>query len=1064
MKKNFIKPFTRTAVKLSVISTLIIAMTAEVQASPVCNVESDSHHVGFANKYKAIPISGTVRDAKGQAIPGASVVIKGTTTGVSTDVNGYYKISVPDQNAVLVFSSLGFTPVEQVVGNKTAYDIILQENGKNLDEVIVVAFGTAKRSTNPAAVSTVKGDILNESPTANITQSLGGNVAGIISRSNGGAPGADNNQIYVRGIGTNSAANNPLIVIDGIARNNGNINQIDPDEIESVTVLKDAAAVAPYGIGGANGVILITTKRGKTGAPTLSFGSYYGIQNATYVPKPLNAQDYMSLTNEAYLNDGGSPTTLPYASNYISSYAANNAANPDLYPISNAIGILHKNNPEYSNNVQLSGGTKDVKYLADVSMFNQQGAFTPVSYRRYAYDLNLDVNATATTTVKATIHGSFENRNSMDPQNSIRQMYRGLLKYIPNQALQYSNGGYGASAGNSPLGVLNSGGYDRISYNTELMTLGIEQKLPFVPGLSISADFSYDPQTSLEKQWHQPYNYEVPNIGTTPLTFSPAVATAEGAATQNTSLRELYTANSTYTYHGFINYHNSFGKNEFTGLLAVEEQNTVHQDFNASAINYAVPIDELNFASSNTANYGLGGSGSTTSQIGYVYRLDYAYDGKYLLQATGRYDGSFYFAPGHQYGYFPAFAAGWVISKEKFMSDVKFVDYLKLRGSWGKTGNVASAAYQYLPGYTLYGNSYAFNGTAVQGSYQPIDPNPNITWEVATKADVGLDATLFKGLITVGIDYFTERRTGMLLAPAISVPQEYGLALGLQNAGIMDNHGIEVTMSTQHKFANGIAVSLNGNFTYAQNKLIQIFESATTYNNPNRRQTGRQLNEAFGLKALGLFSTADDKNGDGVIDAKDGYTVTQFGTLHPGDIKYQDTNGDGKIDQNDQVPIGNPQTPLITYGFTPTVSYKGIDLSLFFQGNALESFNVQGFQTIPFDSNNSNSSYEYYNNRWTPTHQNALFPRADSAPTANNTQTSSFWQYNTGYLRLKTAQLGYTFPSAIAKKIGMTRLRVYATAQNYLTFSKLTFEDPELNGETNYPNQKIFTMGLNASF
>ena len=397
------------------------------------------------------------------------------------------------------------------------------------------------------------------------------------------------------------------------------------------------------------------------------------------------------------------------------------------------------------------------------------------------------------------------------------------------------------------------------------------------------------------------------------------------------------------------------------------------------------------------------------------------------------------------------------------------VDFLKVRASWGKAGNLAGGPFQYLSGYNLYANAYAFgSGSVVQGSYQPQTANPNLTWEVSTKSNLGFDATLWKGLLKISTDYFWEKRTGMLLPPTVTVPSEFGLALAKQNSGSMANHGIEFTFGSQHRFDNGLSLALNANFSYSMNKLLQVYESTATYNNPNTRQTGREYGEVFGYKAIGIFSTSADKNGDGVIDSKDGYNVTQFGTLHPGDIQYQDTNHDGVINANDYVPIGYPNYPAISYGFTPTASYKGFDLSLFFQGSAMESMNINGdFQVLPFSSNDSNSSYQYFDNRWTPSHQNALYPRVDESPSSNNTQGSSWWQINNSYLRLKTATLGYTLPSSIVKKIGMSHLRFYATAQNYLTFSKLNFIDPEQgysNGETAYPNQKILTAGLSASF
>jgi len=1084
MNRNFIKPFQKVGIKLSILSALIFFVDNKIAvASPALDSlfkaisagkSADADMPGRENTIavpdeanKDIQITGTVKSANGQPLPDVTVSIKNTSFGTKTDANGYYKINAPDKNSILVFSHIGYTSQEVKVGNKTSFDIVLQENGKSLEEVVVIAYGTQKKASVTGAVSTVKGDVLAESPVANISNALAGNVAGVSMRPNGGQPGMDNPVINVRGVGT-YGNNAPLVVIDGVQRNN--INEIDPEAVENVTILKDAAAVAPYGLGGANGVILITTKRGKTGAPILTLNSFYGIQNSTYVPKTLNAQQYMQLTDEAYLNDNpGLTNTLPYATSLINNYQNLHNQDPVLYPESDAYNqIAKRNDPESKTDLQLSGGTKDVKYFAGVGIFNQQGMVTQMNYRRYNYNLNLDVNATSTTTVSLGITGAFENTNSIDQGTPTLQFVKMLLKYEPNQALQYPNGDYAQFAGDSPLGLLNSGSYYRKNQSTELMTISVEQKLNFIPGLSAKVAFSYDPISYQTKNWHEPYYYYSVNTNTKPYTYTQGISTSEGFATQYISLSQAYQDSTAFTYQAFLNYHHSFGKSDVTGLVVAEEKNFDQNNFSAGLNNYTLDIDELNFGSSLPTDRSVGGSSSSGSQVGYVYRVDYAYDGKYLFEGSGRYDGHYFFAPGHQYAFFPAFSAGWVLSKENFMAAESFFDYLKLRASWGKAGNLAGGPFEYISGYTLYGNSYAFGaGNLVQGSYQAQEANPNLTWEISTKTDLGLEAKLFKGLLNVDADFFFERRTGILLPPNVTVPVEYGLGLAPENAGILNNHGFELTLGTQHRFDNGITFALNGNFSYSRNKVIQDFESATTYNNPNTRRTGRPYGEVFGYKAIGLFPTSADKNNDGVIDSKDGYNVTQFGTLHPGDVEFEDVNHDGKIDINDQVPIANPNYPAITYGFTPTVSWKGVDISLFFQGAALESFDINGFQTVPFLNNDSNTALYYYDNRWTPTNQGARLPRATEAPSTNNQQTSSFWYVNTGYLRLKTATIGYTFPTSIAKKIGMSHLRLYATGQNVLTFSELSYMDPEIgyqNGELSYPNQRVFITGLSASF
>ena len=1044
----------------------------------MCRVTSFANDPGNRNHLPspvAFTVNGKVVDGKGSGLPGASVIQKGHSNATTTGADGSFSITIQQRSAVLVISYVGFQSKEvPVTAGASNITIELTPTANSLEDIIVVGYGTQRKVLSTAAVSRVKGEQLTAVPDANISNSLAGRATGIITRSTGGRPGADNATLYVRGVATiGTTINNvtynttPLVVVDGVIRNN--INEVDPNNIESVTVLKDAAAVAPYGLGGANGVILITTKRGNTGAPTLSFGGYRGDQQPTYLPKMLSAVDYMKLKLEAYLTENPGGTNPTYSQSYIDSYLQNHAKNPDLYPISDALNdVVKKHSPMYQSNFQVRGGSQNVKYYAGLGYFNQSGMFDKSGYERYNYNVNLDINITPTTSASFSLNGSVQKTSDVDDGTS--QLFRGVYKFIPVAPLQFSNGLYGESSGNAPLAVTHSNGYFHQYTNNWLSTIALEQKLPFIKGLSVKGAFSYDPYNYVQKQWHVPFMYWTQNTTTTPYTYTPAFSTQESSATTYTWLNEQYWQNNTITWQGYINYHNSFGKHDITGLAVAELRSNKEMDFRSRVNNFAVNIDELSLGSSNRNDFDLGGGSGTGSQVGYVYRASYAYDRRFLAEASGRYDGHYYFAPGKRWVYLPAFSLGWIISNEKFFKTVSFVDYLKVRGSWGESGNLTSTGFQYLNSYPLRGNAYAFgDGSLVQGSYVSIENNPNITWEISKKTDVAVEANLWKGLLRLEADLFKERRTGMLLSPNIIVPQEYGLTLAQQNAGIMDNHGIEVSLGTTKRFSNGLQVSVDGNFTYAKNKLIQVFENGVTRNNPRRSRTGRPYNTVFGYHALGLFTTGDDKNGDGFITAADGYNVTQFGTIRPGDIKYADISGsngvpDGKIDSYDETVIARPQIPAIIYGINVSASWKGFDLSALFQGSGLSSFNVYGFMTVAGFNNNSNSSYEYYNNRWTPDHQNSKYPRAYSAPTNNNGQGSDFWYVSSSYLRLKTASLGYTVPSKISSRIGMKNLRFYVSGQNILTFGKLKFTDPETTGEQGYPVQKIFLFGFNTSF
>jgi TonB-linked SusC/RagA family outer membrane protein len=1034
--------------------------------------------IGTTNKSNAalnIPITGQILDSKGVPLIGVSVREKGTTIAASTDATGSYKLSVTDKNAILVFSYIGYNTQEVAVGNQTVINITLADSQTDLNEVVVVGYTTQKRSEITGAISAVKGSDLAKAPVDNITNSIAGQVSGVVGRQfGGGQPGNDNTTFTIRGINT-TGNNSPLIVVDGIIRNN--INQIDPNSIESVTILKDAAAVAPYGLGGANGVVLITTKTGQIGAPSISLSGYYGLQAPTFYPKVLNAQDYMTLYDEAQTNDGVAAANLKYAPSYIASYLTNNASNPDLYPIGDGRKIVNFKAPMQNTNMELSGGTDKIKYYTNLGFFNQTGIFQGVNYQRYTYAMGLEANVTNTTKISLSIRGAYEITKSVDAAISTGVILRDAYKLIPTDPLQFSNGLYGSSNGLSLLGALNSGGYNNNYNNTTLSTIAVEQKLP-VRGLSIKGTFSYDPTSQNQKLWHLPIVYSTINTTTTPYTYSPAIATAEGPPAY-TYLREQYNKAENFTYQGILNYHDNFGKNSVTGLLVAEARNNLNSFFNAQINNYSLLVDEFNFGSSNKNDYSIGGSSGTSSQVGYAYTLEDVFDGKYSLQASGRYDGHYYFAPGHQYAFFPAFSGFWNITRENFMKPVTWLNDLKLRASWGKSGSLAGGAFQFQNAYNLNGSAYAYgNGTLVQGTTPTSQANPNITWEEAIKTDIGIDATLFNNSLNVTVDVYKQLRSGMLYTPGgATIPAEYGTTLSQLNGQTMEGHGIELSIGTRHRFDNGLQLGANGTFSYNANKLTQVFETAATYNNPNRRQTGRPLFTQFGYHALGLFTAASAA----AFNAAGKSQIGAVGSMRAGDIQYQDQNGDGKIDANDQVPIAYSPYPMIDYGLNLNASWKGFDVSVFFQGTAKSQINVQSFVTIPFNNNSSNVGYEYFNNRWTPSNPNpnAKYPIADSAPNSNNTQTSDYWIRNAAYVRLKTAQLGYTIPSSVLKALKIKTFRIYVSGQNLLTFSALKFMDPELGGlsftgsgalqpatgqEVIYPVQRVISAGFNATF
>jgi TonB-linked SusC/RagA family outer membrane protein len=1009
---------------------------------------------GIPSPY-AFTVKGRIIDKNEIGLAGATVSEKGTTNSTSTASDGSFSINL-SQPATLLITYVGYEGKEIFVRAATSdLTVTLSAVSGSMESIVVVGYGTQRKLISTAAVSSVRGEQLAAVPVPNISNSLAGRATGVITRAQGGRPGADNQTIYIRGQATTGNAN-PLIVVDGIQRNN--INEIDPNNIESVNILKDAAAVAPFGLAGANGVILITTKKGTIGAPSISFGGYYGVQKPTYLPEMLSAQDYMRLRVES----GAASISKTLIDNYLDS----NRLDPDKYPISNALNdIVRKNAPISQGTVQVRGGNQTVKYFTGLGYFKQEGMFPTSLYQRYSFNVNLEVNVTPITTVTFSTNGAYQTSSDIDGGTS--QMFRSVYKFLPTSALTYSNGLPGESSGNTPMAVLASQGYNKRNTTTFLNTIALEQKLPFVKGLSLKGTVSYDPTSFVNKQWHQPFVF----YARTANGYTKGISNQENSTQTYTWLQQDYNQSSNLTLQGIINYHNTFGKHDFTGLAVVEERKGKQSNFFGRRNNFGVSIDELSLGSSNRNDYDNGGGSGTSSQVGYVYRASYAYNNKYLFEASGRYDGHYYFAPGHRWVFLPAFSAGWVISNEKFFESAAFVDKLKVRGSWGQSGSLAGGPFQFLPAYTLRGNAYAFgDGALVQGSFVDFEANPNITWEKGNKRNIGFEASLWRGALRVEADYFYEKRIDMLLNPDIIVPQEYGLRIAQQNAGEMENRGFELTLGSTKRLANGLQFSVDGNFTYAKNKLLQIFENGATKNDPQRSRTGRRLNEVFGYKSAGLFTTADDKNGDNKIDAADGYTITtNFGTLRPGDIRFQDVNGpngtpDGKIDSYDQVAIGTPQTPGIVYGINLSASWKGFDLTGLFQGAAISNYSIYGFMTVANFNNGSNSAYEYYNNRWTKDNQDAKYPRADPAPSSTASAGSDFWLKNSSYLRLKTASLGYTVPARLSSKLRMKNVRVYVTGQNLFTFSQIKFTDPETTGEQGYPIQKTIMGGFNITF
>ena len=1009
----------------------------------------EARNLSVNNQAQQRLITGKITDEGGLPLPGVSVIVKGTTIGTVTNTNGEFSLDLPLDALILQFSFVGMQSQEVVIGTQTMINLSMIAETVGIDEVVAVGYGIQKKTSVTASISTMKGDELNETPIPDLSNGMGGRVSGVIVKQTTGEPGKDGASIFIRGI-SSTGTTQPLIIVDGIPRD---FSQLDANTIESFTVLKDAAAVAPYGVAGANGVILVTTKRGEIGAPTLTYNGYTGFQNPTVLPDFVNAYQYATLQNLAAQNEG---FPLPYSEYALQKYK--DGSDPDAFPDPDYRDLLSKNAVLTNHNLTLSGGNENVKYFASLGYQSQEGMWSKdiplledkTQNKKYTFNINLDAQATRFTKLSFSINGRVQNSAypSLDPDRVFEEFVWSHPVYGP---LFYSNG----MNGNYLSSAIVNDGYRKVNTTALYTQISVEQTLPFIPGLSAKATIAYDPTTVMNKHWLTPLH-----IASIDTTQRPYVITDGIYQQTKSSLEQNFNQSYQLTYQGSLNYAKTFGKNMVSAVAVFEAKANNYQTLGAFRRNFSLGIDEISMGSSSQSDIANSGASTNARQVGVVYRATYNYSGKYMFEASGRYDGSYYFARGNQFGFFPSFSIGWRLSEEKFMKDVEWIDNLKLRASVGEVGALAAQPFQYMSSYDVYGPAYVIGGEAVQAVRGRGEPNLDITWEKARKHDIGIDASFAKGLLSIEIDYFHEKRSNMLVQPDVMVPIEYGIELSQENAGIMKNQGVDFSIGSRYSISQDFQVQLEGNFTYARNSLLQVFETPATFNNPNRRLTGKPLGTHFGYHAIGYFQLSDfNANGE----LKENIAIQPWGEVKPGDIRYEDINGDGDIDDDDLTVIGDPSTPGIIYGLSPKIFYKGLSLDLLFQGVGKTDIWAGGWLSSAFD--NGRTAYVDNFNYWTPENPNAKYPRITSSMTTNNIQSSSLWMRDGSYLRLKSAVLGYEIPAAITEKIKIGSAKIYVSGQNLITWSKTENWDPESYNSSNlYPLQKVVSVGANITF
>lgn len=1033
---------------------------------------------------KNIVVSGKVVDASGEPVIGATVQLKGSTEGSITDIDGNFKVSVKDAGkAVLVVSFIGYETTETPVKGKGFLKITLNESYNELQEVTVVGYGTQKKETLTGAISSVKTDALLRSPNTSIANSLAGQISGLSSVATSGQPGNEDPAIYIRGAGSlTDEGSSPLILVDGVERS---FFQMDPNEIESVTILKDASATAVFGVRGANGVVLVTTRRGEDGKARIQLTSSIGVTQPTRILKSADSYTYATMMNERSRNDGTKEVFDMYA---LERFRLKD--DPVMYPDINWREFLMKKAAiQTQHNVNISGGTKDVRYFISLGFmyqdgllkqFKSQGYNNNYNYTRYNYRSNLDVNLTSSTLLKLGLGGIVGVRQ--EPKDNLGEwghdLFRGMDESQPfvspgivdgKPVETYSGRFPDILLQNAFLGYYGKG-YVLGTTNTMNMDLTLTQQLDFVTkGLSFEVKGAYNTTYTAKKkrlasvEIYTPFyasEIDNPTLGYEDPAFDKTILYKVKDGTSNE--RMGYSEDNTkrgrdWYFETSLRYNRKFGNHNVGGLFL----------YNQTKIYYPSQWTEV-----------------PRGYVGFVGRVTYDYKSRYMAEFNVGYNGSENFASGKRYGTFPAVSLGYILSEESFMKKQNVVDFLKFRASVGMVGNdnMSNNRFLYLAdGYLvdksgtsnegygffdpMYGYNFGYNNSEIiKSSVENRIGNSNVTWEKALKQNYGVDVNFLNNRLKVSADIFFEKRKDILIQRK-TLPVFYALSSSLMpavNYGKVNNKGYEIEVKWNDKVRD-VNYWITGNVSYAKNKIIE--QDEVEPNEPYMWKTGKSTGTVFGY-VFDRFYGKDDFDADGNLKkefADPGVAV------HPGDCKYMDLNGDNVINLDDITNIGYPTRPAYTFGLNYGIDYKGWSLTMNWTGAAERSLLLEQQYRQAFAGGSGGLMQFHVEERWTPeTAETATFPRfAVSTAKHNSEQNSSVWIRNGNYLRLKTMQLGYTFTQGtLLKKLGISQLGITLSGYNLLTFDHFKIMDPESNPSwsSTYPVSRIYNLGLNVTF
>jgi TonB-linked SusC/RagA family outer membrane protein len=995
----------------------------------------------FKEAPQEFQLSGTVRDPLSQPMPNVSITQLGSLKGTISDSVGGFRIVAAKGDSIR-FEHMGFAPQTIVFKDRIEIDIVMEATAGGLNEVVVIGFGKQKKVSQVGAQSTVNVEELKQ-PVANLNNVIAGRLAGIIGVQRSGEPGYDNANIWIRGISTFTNSG-PLVLVDGIERN---FSYVDPEDISSFSILKDASATAVYGVRGANGVILIQTKKGKAGKPQINLQYNQGVTAFTKRPEFVDGPTYLKLANEAYANSNPNSPQL-YSDERIKATA--DGTDPDLYPNVNWMDeMFHKTGQNRRANANVTGGSQNAKYYLSIGYYDEQGLFktddlaqynSSIKYKRFNFTSNLSLDITPSTKLDFGASGWISIGNF--PGTGTGSIWDNVFLSTPvSMPAMYSNG-YAPvlrSSITSPYVSLTQTGYARDNKNQLWSNIRLTQDLGFwLKGLSATAMYSFDAynaHTIRRTKTVDGYIMTGRNADGTPIFEQTRVGSNYlGYSRDNGGNRQFYTEAS-------INYNNRFGKHDVSGMVLFNR--TDYENAFAGDFISAIPF----------RNQGLAG------------RATYGYDTRYLLEVNFGYNGAENFAPNKRYGFFPSFGLGWVASNEAFFKPLsKAINFLKFRGSWGKVGNnKISDSYRFgyiaqvgggSGGYA-YGrnNNYSFDGFDI--SEYAVD----VSWERATKTNIGIELKTLRNALSVTVDYFLENREGIFLRRS-NMPYYVGLRNNpYGNFGVVHNKGVDGTIEYNKSLTKSLSVGFRGNFTW--NRAIIIDDANAAYPFPWQQRIGRKMGQRFGYTALGLFE--DEKE---ILNSP-----AQTGTVKPGDIKFKDLNGDGRIDAYDQGPIGYGSIPELVYGVGGNINWKGFSIGAFFKGlgNVDISLNGEGFQPFQLGGDRGNLLTSVQD-RWTPDNPNpnATYPRLTYPSNDNmNYENSTWWVKNGSFLRLQSMDASYNLPKRPwMTKAGLGNVRIYFIGYNVATFSSFKMWDVELGdgkGAT-YPLIKSFNMGLELRF